>query len=92
MNELIKIEKVKIGEREVSSVSARELYLGLGLNQAVWSRWSKTNIEENAFFSQDIDFIELNIVLSVETPNPPKDYAEAFTDERDPPVKCVRFS
>ncbi|MGB4498851.1 MAG: antA/AntB antirepressor family protein [Methylococcaceae bacterium] len=42
-----------------NSVSARELYLGMASDQ--WSRWSKINIVENEFFTQDIDFIRNDI-------------------------------
>ncbi|MCK9394258.1 MAG: antA/AntB antirepressor family protein [Methylobacter sp.] len=71
MKELIRIESREIG----SSVSARELYIGLGLNAVNWSRWSKENIDKNTFFSNGVDFIELFIMKSRENPNPPKDYA-----------------
>ncbi len=66
----------KIGEHEVNSVSARELYLDLGMSEAVWSRWAKSNIEENQFFLQGVDFIALNNVLSDKTKgNFAQDYA-----------------
>ena len=35
----------------VKTVSARELYIGLGLAKDQWSRWYKTNIVNNDFFS-----------------------------------------
>lgn len=75
MKKLINIQKIAIGESEINAVSARELYLGLGLAVDQWARWSKANIEQNEFFSQDIDFIQLDIMSNVLTPNPPKDYA-----------------
>ena len=71
MNELIKIERREIG----ASVSARTLYIGLGLDQTHWARWSRENIEQNHFFLQSIDFIQLAIMATPETPKPPKDYA-----------------
>ncbi len=52
-NELIKIKTNENGEQ---LVSAKELYLGLGLNKAVWSRWYKSNIQENEFFKENIDW------------------------------------
>ena len=52
--ELIKITTNKDGKQ---LVSARELYLGLGLNKTQWSRWSKSNIKENEFFTENIDWI-----------------------------------
>lgn len=50
-NELIKIKTNENGEQ---LVSAKELYLGL--NKAVWSRWYKSNIQENEFFKENIDW------------------------------------
>jgi anti-repressor protein len=49
MQELIKITE-NSGKK---AVSAKELYLGLGLNKAVWSRWYPTNIQENDFFLEN---------------------------------------
>lgn len=46
------------------SVSARDLYLGLGLASAAWSRWSLKNIEQNEFFTKDIDWAGFNIMLN----------------------------
>lgn len=54
MNELIKITTNEEGKQ---LVSAKELYLGLGLNKAVWARWYKSNIENNEFFKENIDWI-----------------------------------
>ena len=53
-----------IGGEDVKAVSARELYLGLGLMANKWSRWYQTNIIENEFFKQHTDFIELPFVGS----------------------------
>lgn len=75
MKKLINIQKTTIGTTEVNAVSARELYLGLGLATQHWAAWSKTNIEQNEFFAQGIDFIQLPTIGSASTPNPPKDYA-----------------
>ncbi|NSA93086.1 phage anti-repressor protein [Clostridium acetobutylicum] len=33
-------------------VSAKELYLGLGLNKTNWSRWYPKNIQSNEFFKR----------------------------------------
>lgn len=52
--QLISITTNKEGKQ---LVSARDLYLGLGLNKAVWARWYKTNIIENDFFKKDVDWI-----------------------------------
>lgn len=53
MNELIKITTNENGQQ---LVSARELYLGLGLNKSNWSRWYPTNIEKNDFFEEGINW------------------------------------
>ena len=49
MNNLIEIN-------EGNKVSARELYKFLGLNQSQFSRWAKSNIENNAFAEESVDF------------------------------------
>ena len=54
MNKLIKITTNEEGKQ---LVSARDLYLGLGLNKTQWSRWYPKNIEQNEYFSENIDFI-----------------------------------
>lgn len=55
MNELIKVTE-KEGKK---IVSAKELYLGLGLDKSNWSRWSKVNIEEDKFFKECEDWVRL---------------------------------
>lgn len=52
-NELIKIITNENGDR---LVSAKELYLGLGLDKSNWSRWYKSNIQENEFFKENTDW------------------------------------
>ena len=54
MNPLIKIT-------DKGLVSARELYLGLGLNEKNWARWYPTNIENSEFFKKDIDWIGVQL-------------------------------
>jgi phage anti-repressor protein len=54
MDKLIKITESETGKQ---AVSAKELYLGLGLNKAVWSRWCQSNIEKNDFFKENIDWV-----------------------------------
>ena len=56
MKELINIKTNKNGEQ---LVSARELYLGLGLKRNNWSRWYNTNIINNEFFSNNTDWIRV---------------------------------
>lgn len=55
MNELIKVTEKK-GQQVVS---AKELYLGLGLDKSNWSRWSRVNIEEDNFFNENEDWVRL---------------------------------
>ena len=62
MNELIKTFTQKIGTEEINSVTARELYLGLGLAPSQYSRWIIVNIENNEFFTQGVDFVKTDIM------------------------------
>ena len=52
MNELIKFENASFG----NSVSAHELYIGLGLDLKNWSRWYVANIEKSEFFKEGADW------------------------------------
>lgn len=54
MKELIRITTNEEGKQ---LVSARELYIGLGLDKSNWSRWSKKNILSNEFFTEKKDWI-----------------------------------
>lgn len=53
MFELIKITTNENGEKVVD---AKGLYLGLGLDKSHWNRWSKTNISNNEFFTENKDY------------------------------------
>lgn len=53
MKELIKLNTSEGGKK---TVSAKELYLGLGLSEKNWSKWYPTNIENNEFFHENYDF------------------------------------
>ena len=53
-------------------MSARDLYLGLGLDKSQWARWSKKNIEQNDFFKENKDWVGFDIVSSG---NVTKDFA-----------------
>lgn len=53
MNQLINIKE----QNGKQLVSARELYIGLGLNHSQWSRWAKKNIFNNDFFEEKKDWI-----------------------------------
>ena len=57
-NELIKITTNEEGKK---LVSARELYFGLGLNKAHWSRWSKANILNNMIFKEDMHWVKVEV-------------------------------
>ena len=52
MKDLIKIS-------DKSLVSAKELYLGLGLIKKNWSRWYPINIEKNDFFTENADWVRV---------------------------------
>ena len=56
MKALIEVSNNVMGSKEVQSVLARELYLGLGLSEINWSAWSETNIVENDFFAENVDW------------------------------------
>ena len=49
MNELLEVKTNKQGKQ---IVSARDLYLGLGLDKSNWKRWSNKNIKQNEFFKE----------------------------------------
>lgn len=66
--ELIKIRE----ENGRQLVSARELYLGLGLNKTHWKRWAKQNIEDNEFFIENNDWVGF---ATMANGNETKDYA-----------------
>lgn len=67
------MELIKITEKEGKSVvSARELYLGLELDKSNWSRWSKQNIEEEKFFSENEDWAGF---VTMTNGNETRDYA-----------------
>jgi phage anti-repressor protein/transcriptional regulator with XRE-family HTH domain len=73
---LVPIVISKIGDNEVNSVSARDLYLDLGMSGDQWARWSRLNIAENEFFKKNIDFILLDTKSSeVLRGNHANDYA-----------------
>jgi len=57
MKKLIEVSKGVIGNSEINAVSARELYIGLGLDKSHWKSRSALNIEQNEFFAQDVDFV-----------------------------------
>jgi anti-repressor protein len=56
MRELIELKTSESGKK---TVSAKELYLGLGLNKSQWSRWNKANIECSEFFREDYDWLRV---------------------------------
>jgi len=74
MQDLLNIKNELIGGTHVQAVSARELYIGLGLPVSNWARWSNKNILKNEFFKQDIDFIPLFQMKSKEKGNFANDY------------------
>lgn len=60
MKQLIKIQKNADGKK---AVSAREMYLGLGLQESNWQRWANKNIEKNPFAIEGVDWLgfDLNV-------------------------------
>lgn len=68
MQELIKIQKTDNGD----VVSAKELYDFLGLSHSQWSRWYNTNIINDGFFEENIDYQTIDIMSNG---NPTKDFA-----------------
>jgi phage anti-repressor protein/phage antirepressor YoqD-like protein len=56
MNDLITITKQTINNEEISSVSARELYIYLGLDISHWKRWYNKNISSNDFAVEGQDY------------------------------------
>jgi len=61
MNKLINI-KIENGKQ---LVSAKELYLGLGLSKTEWSRWYITNLTSNDYFKENVDWIVRHDVDSI---------------------------
>jgi phage anti-repressor protein len=70
MKELIKV--THNNELNVSSVFARDLYDGLGLRLSDWSRWLKTNVEQNEFFVEGNDWVGFSMMRNG---NETKDFA-----------------
>lgn len=67
-NELINV----IEENGKQLVSVRELYLGLGLKSAHWKRWYESNIENNEYFKENVDWVGFTIMVNG---NATKDFA-----------------
>lgn len=70
--ENVELIKVTTNEQGQKLVSAKDLYLGLGLDKSQWARWSKKNIEQNDFFKENKDWVGFDIVSSG---NVTKDFA-----------------
>ncbi len=68
MKEIIKIQTNADGKK---AVSAKEMYVGLGLAAAAWNRWALKNIERNTYAVEGIDWIGFNLMLNG---NKTKDY------------------
>ena len=76
MKNLIDVKTVSIGEETVQAVSARELYLDLGMNPAKWARWQKRMIENNEWFIEGRDWVILATCGKYSTAGQPsKDFA-----------------
>lgn len=57
--ELINVTKINIGHHVVEAVSARELYIGIGLDQTHWKRWSSKNIRNNGWFLENSGWVKV---------------------------------
>lgn len=68
MKQLIKIQNTPDGQKKVS---AREMYVNLGLNLANWKRWANKNIERNPFAVEGIDWAAFVLMMNG---NQTKDY------------------
>lgn len=68
MNDLIPIKETN-GKQ---AVSARDLYQFLGYNPSQWKRWYESNILNEAFFEENVDYEALDIMSNG---NPTKDFA-----------------
>lgn len=56
--------EIALGIDEDGTTTARKLYEFLEMNKAVFSRWAKTNIEDNEFYEENKDWWGFNIVLN----------------------------
>ena len=63
-NAKLELIKVTTNEQGEKLVSARDLYLGLGLNKAHWKRWSEQNIIQNDFFKENNDWVGFTIMVN----------------------------
>ena len=59
MQDLLNVRNEVIGGAEIQAVSARELYLSIGLMANKWSRWFDRNIIRSEFFSEGKDWVGL---------------------------------
>ena len=71
MKELIKITE----ENGRKLVSARELYVGLGMDVKNCSKWLKKNILENEYFEKDKDWVIVLVTTTEKGGRPTEDYA-----------------
>lgn len=62
--ENVELIKITTDEQGQKLVSARELYLGLGLNKAHWKRWSEQNILNNVFFKENVDWVGFAMMVN----------------------------
>ncbi|WP_089282331.1 antA/AntB antirepressor family protein [Anaerovirgula multivorans] len=56
--------KVTANENLEQVVSAKDLYLGLGLNRTHWKRWSEQNIVQNEFFPENVHWVGFAIMAN----------------------------
>ena len=68
MKQLIKIQTNTDGKK---AVSAREMYVGLGLEPTHWKRWANRNIEKNSYAVEGVDWVGFALMANG---NETKDY------------------
>jgi anti-repressor protein len=61
---MIKLGISTIGERIVYSVSAKDLYIGLGRSMGAWSKWAEANIETDPLFRENKDWLVRSMVFN----------------------------
>lgn len=70
----IQVSKNQIGTESINSVNARELYLDLEMDKSQWARWSSRNIIEDNFFTENKDYLVLDIMSNTQGGRPYKDF------------------
>ena len=71
------VELIKITQKDgIQAVSAKELYDFIGYDKSQWSRWYQTNIINNKFAIENIDYQTID---TVSNGNITKDFATTIS-------------